>query len=267
MAILTGNTSSNYSVTWLEGHDVGCTGQNAMTSADKYVAYVAQDGIRFSDLSQSVLATERLLPDWDNLNHRRLNQATLVYWKHYLLVSLPSKASLWNDQVWVFDFIRNAWTIYKGWNVSGWTKFSQYGEEVLLACDSITGQVYEAWSGSTEIDGSSIEYDWVSKTFDFGYPERYKLFRSIYLDISGTAEETNLTVIMYVDGVPTTVDGTHYKVTIPEGEGVKHTRRILCPLYGAILGRNLTIELKGRCGIQGISIEYIVRGNVPSLEY
>ena len=261
MALLTGNTSLNYSVVWLEG-ETGATGMRALTSADKYLAFVAQDGIRFSDLSASILATERLVPSWEGINHRRLNQASVVHWRHSLLVALPTQGSLYNNTVWVYDFLRNSWAIYNGWEVSAWTRFHQYGEDVLLACDSSTGQVYEVMIDGFD-DNVPINYKWRSKDFNFAHPERYKLFRSIYLDIDGVAETTTLEIDMIVDGA---LAGT-YTTTIVAGEGVSHTRRILPPLYNAVLGRTLTLEARGRCGIKNVSIEFIVKGAVPGGDY
>jgi hypothetical protein len=256
-ALLTGNKASNYNVSWLDS-EAGVSGINAICHADKYVTYVSQDGIRFTDLANSVVATERMLPDWGEINHRRLNQACMVHWKNHLYVALPSKDSLENDTVWSYDFLRNAWAIYKGWNVSQWLKFHQYGEDILLAADSRTGQIYEVFISEYD-DEVPVEYKWRSKDFNFKYPERYKLFRNIFLDIEGVTEASTLDVVLYVDGIEV---GT-YTAEIPAGEGVKHTRRILPPLYGAVLGRMLTIELRGRCGVQGVAIEYVVRGAVP----
>jgi hypothetical protein len=94
MAILTGDRTANYSVTWLEGES-GAQGPKAMCGADKYLAFVAQDGIRFSDLTNSILATNRLMPSWDQINHRRLNQAAMVFWNRALAVGfLPFVAAL-----------------------------------------------------------------------------------------------------------------------------------------------------------------------------
>lgn len=261
MAILTGNQKANYSVVWLEGN-VGAQGHNGITAADKYIAFVAQDGIRFSDLTTSVLATERLLPDWEKINKRRLNQAAMYYWRNMLLVALPSEISLHNDTLWVYDFLRNAWSIYTGWNISDMVMFNQYGEDVLLGADSTQGQVYQLFESTTDIDGSFIEYEWQSKEFDFGYPERYKLFRGVYLDIEGVSETSTLYVTFIVDGKER---GT-YTTTIPAGEGDMHSRRILPPLYDAVLGSRLSLKLKGRVGIREIVIEFIVRGVVVSGE-
>ena len=108
--MLTGNKVSNYQVSWLDSEQ-GCQSQRAICSADKYIAYIAQDGIRFTDLSQSVVATERLSSDWERVNKRRLSQASMIYWQNKLFISLPVNESLINNEVWVYDFLRNSWSI------------------------------------------------------------------------------------------------------------------------------------------------------------
>ena len=257
MALLTGNKTSNYAVSWLESEQ-GCSSHKAMCQADKYVAYVAQDGIRFSDLANSIVSTERVVPDWDKINKRRLSQAAVVYWRNKLFVALPTDESLVNNVVWVYDFLRNSWSMREGWSVSTWLKFNQYGEDILLAGSSVTGQLYQV--DITEYDDNvPVTYTWRSKDFHFGAPQRYKLFRNIFLDISGTSDTTTLEVDLIVDG---TVTGT-YTTEIPAGAGDKHTRRILPPLYGAVLGSTISLEVRGRCGIQGITIEYVPRGAIP----
>jgi hypothetical protein len=257
MALLTGNRSTNYNVSWLDAES-GATGANAICVADKYMVYVAQDGIRFTDLAQSVIATERLNPSWEGINKRRLNQAALVYWKNRLFAALPSEGSLYNDTVWVYDFLRNSWSIIDGWEVSSWQKFNQYGEDILLAGSSTTGQIHHVDTTSYD-DTIPVKFEWRSKDFNFKTPEKYKLFRNVFIDIEGVSETTNLEVDLIVDGI---VKGT-YNTVIPGGDGVKHTRRILPPLYGAVLGSAFGLCVRGRCGIQSIIIEYAVRGNIP----
>ena len=260
MAMLTGNKVSNYQVSWLDSEQ-GCQSQRAICSADKYIAYIAQDGIRFTDLSQSVVATERLSSDWERVNKRRLSQASMIYWQNKLFISLPVNESLINNEVWVYDFLRNSWSIREGWSVSTWLRFNQYGADILLAGDSKTGQLYQV--DITEYDdGIPVEYVWRSKDFHFGVPERYKLFRNIFLDISAVADTTTLYVDLIVDGK---IVGT-YATEIIGGAGEKTTRRILPPLYDAVLGSSLSVQVRGRCGIQGITIEYVVRGAIPGGE-
>lgn len=261
MALLTGNSLSNYSVVWMDTEQ-GAMGKRAAFNTSKYFIYVAQDGVRFTDFNNSVVAVERLLPNWESINKRRLNQAAIVFWKNTLLVAMPTENSLYNNTVWAYDFLRNAWSIIKGWNVNSWATFNQYGEEFLYAADSLTGQVYEVMRSSAYDDDVAIEYEYRIKDFHFNFPERYKLFQKVNLDIEGTTEETTLYVDLIVDGVTT---GT-YDTVIPAGEGAKYSRMILPPLYDAVLGRTFSLKFKGKCGIQSIAIQYSVGGIVPDEE-
>lgn len=258
MALLTGNSTANYAISWLDTEQ-GATGRRSAANANKYFCYVSQDGIRFTDFNTSALATERLIPDWEHINKRRLNQAAMVYWHSYLLVAMPENNSLYNNTVWMYDFLRNAWLIIQGWNVAAWSVFEQYGEDVLLACDSMTGQVYEVMLASTYDDTVPVEYDVRLRDFTFDAPERYKLFRTINLDLESAVEESTLEVDLIVDSE---VMGT-YTTVIPAGNKVKYQRMILPPLYGAVLGRSLSLEFRGRVGIQSVAITFSYGGVVP----
>ena len=261
MALLTGNATTNYSVVWLDVEQ-GVTGKRALCNTNKYFTYVAQDGIRFTDFNSHAVASERLLPDWEKINKRRLNQAAMVYWRNYLLVALPRDNSLYNNTVWAYDMLRNAWSIINGWNVSNWLIFKQYGEEVLLAADSTTGQIYEVMRYSRYDDTEPVTYNIRTKDFTFDAPERYKLFRNINLDLEATAVESPLTVDLIVDGEKV----GEYNTIIPANDRAKVHRMILPPLYNAVIGRSLSLALRGRCGIQGISLTYSFGGIVPDEE-
>lgn len=261
MALLTGNATTNYSVVWLDVEQ-GVTGKRALCNTNKYFTYVAQDGIRFTDFNTHAVASERLLPDWEKINKRRLNQAAMIYWRNYLLVSLPRDNSLYNNTVWAYDMLRNAWSIINGWNVSNWLIFKQYGEEVLLAADSTTGQIYEVMRYSRYDDTEPIAYSVRTKDFTFNAPERYKLFRNINLDLEATTVESPLTVDLIVDGEKV----GEYSTIVPADDKAKVHRMILPPLYDAVIGRSLSLALRGRCGIQGIALTYSFGGIVPDEE-
>jgi len=261
MAQVTGNATTNYAVVWADTEQ-GITGKNASANANKYFCYVAQDGVRFTDFNTSVVVSERMLPTWEGINLRRLNQAAMVYWKNSLIIALPKDGSLYNNTVWIYDFLRNAWIVRTGWSLSGFTVFHQYGEDILLACDSVTGQVYEVMVEDRYDDTTAVEYKYRLKDFHFGAPERYKLFRKVNLDIECTSVANTLTVKLYVDGV---VTGT-YTTAVPASDKTKIQRMILPPLYDAVIGSTFSMELSGRCGIQGIAIEFSVGGTIPDTE-
>lgn len=271
VALITGDRDSNFSVMWLDSHERGPAGSRSVATLDKYIAYVGVDGVRISDLTRSVINSQKLIISWENdINHRRLNQAAVVFWDHYLLVALPSKTSLYNDTVWVLDTLRNAWSRIVGWSVSCWLPFKQYGQAVLLAGDSQTGQVYQVLTGDTD-DGTAVEIDWKSGNLDLEYPERYKLFGNHTITVAGKAAPKTLAVTYTVIG-GTTADGEFFDgeitsvvspITVPAGDGQTHIYRILPPVWGAVLGRAIAIKVVTGADVHSMTIDMTVKGIVP----
>lgn len=269
--LVTGDRDANFAVSALDSHDRGPTGMRSITALDKYIVYVGMDGVRISDLTKSVVNSHKLLLTWEKeINHRRLNQAAVHYWNHHLLVALPSKGSLYNDTVWVLDTLRNSWARYTGWNVSCWLSFKQYGQEILLAGDSQTGQVYQVLTGDRD-DGALVEIDWESGHMDLGYPERLKLFGNHTINVEGKAEARRLYVEYTVIGgtnpdgdiVSTTQTFPVDEIIVPAGEEQTHTFRILPPVWGAVLGQALAIKLITSVDVHSMTIDMTARGIVP----
>lgn len=257
MAIVTGDRLSNYAITWLDSES-GVVGSNAICVTDKYICYVASDGVRFYDLNTSTVATLRMIPDWENLNHKVLKKAAITYWKNCLYVALPSKDSLVNDQVWCYDFLHDSWAIYKGWKVSCWLHFNQFGEECLLAGDAEVGQVYDVFKGTMD-EGEYVGYEWQSKDFDFNYPEKLKLFRNVFIDLTNNTTDSLLEVDLIVDGA---FKGKYTTTILGSDTPTRSTRRVLPPLYNAVLGSYISLRIRTKCGIESITIDYVIRGNV-----
>ena len=253
-AVLVGDQTENYNITWLEAES-GAQGQWAVAQTDRYLSYVAQDGIRFSDLTTSVNAIERLLPDWENINRRLLYKSAQAYWGHLLLTSLPGTGAVTgNTETWVYDAMRNAWTLRDDWAFSCFTKFNEYGSDVLLAGDATTGQVYKITPEPLH-DGVPVEYEWKSKELNFNEPERYKVWSTVYILVEGEKRQRTLQVRFYVDG---DLKGGP-DLVIPAGEGVVHTVRLFPSQYNAIFGQRLAISLKGSNGVHLITIGYTLR--------
>jgi len=254
IAVLIGDQASNYAVTWLES-SFGIQGMNAISSTDKYLSYVAQDGIRFTDMTSSVTAVERLLPDWEKIDKRLLYKAAQIYWGHTLLTALPGPDAVsGNTEVWMYDALRNAWSIRYDWKLSCFLRFNEYGEEVLLAGDATTGQIYKIVPDPYN-DGIPVQYKWKSKDLNFGEPERYKVWPVVFLQVEGEYEQRTLKVRFFVDGRET--GGPD--LTVPAGKGMIFTFRLVPPQYGAVYGQRLAISLEGSNGVHLITIGYTLR--------
>lgn len=270
VATLVGDRSANFAVVWLD-HDRGPTGFRAVCTVERFLAYVGTDGIRFSDLTRSTIVSEPLKPTFeDSINTRRLNQAAMVYWQNFLLIALPSADSLYNDTVWVFDTIRRSWARITGWSVSCWVKFRQYGQDILIAGSSTTGQVYRVLTGDDD-DGTIVQLDWESGDLDMEYPDRYKTFKEHVLTVIGKVEQQTLQVYYDVVGgtdangdfADTRTMYTADAITVPAGDGITHVYRILPPNIDAVLGRSLSIRIVTAVEIEAMALDYTVRGRVP----
>lgn len=261
MALLVGSTLDTFGVAWLDGNS-GVTGKKAAAIVDnKYFAYVSSDGIRITDFSTNTLLSDAIQPEWDNINHKALVKAAMVCWCNKLYIALAKDKSMANNVVWVYDLDNKAWSIYEGWEVSGWATFIQHGTDTLIAGRSDEGQVIHMLQTYYD-DGVDVSYEWKSKEFNFNEPYRYKTFKNIYIEAEGINEENVLAVDMLVDGV---LEGT-YTTTVEVGEGAKHLKRILPPIYDAVLGRTLTLILRGKCTVHSITVEYDLKGAVPTEE-
>lgn len=171
----------------------------SLTMVNDMLCMVSDDGVYFSDFTQTVLASERLRVTWNGLNHRRLTQAVAWFHKQKLYVCLPSAGSMINDTTIVFDSLRQAWYVISGWGISSTTLWTEAGKQVMLLGHSNEGQVTELNSGQNNA-GLPIEAVWESKHFDMGYPDVVKRFRDITFMVTPDIQDIPLEVQFIVDG-------------------------------------------------------------------
>ncbi len=262
-AYVTGDTTANYAYTWLEGN--GATGQNSVDIAEKYVTYISADGIHMTDLTTDTLISTAYNEAWrTRVNKNALDKAALIHWRNYVVVSLPVDGSSVNNEVWIYDMRYRAWITLTKLNISCFTRAYLNGDEVLYGGDSTTGQVVQLLKTGYLYyqDGVNlIEYQCLSKEWTHGEPERYKLYKNIYLEMEGVEELSRVNMWMYVDDVEYEVSTE--AIDVPDGAGLYRHVRLIPPVYGAVLGRKLSVRLQGRVGIRSITVEYALRSNVP----
>lgn len=262
-AYLTGDTTSNYAYTWLEGG--GTMGQNTVDVAEGYVAYIATDGIHMTNITTDTLISFNLNEAWrTRVNKSALDKAALIWWRNYVVVSLPVDGSTVNNEVWCYDMRYHAWVILTHLNIACFTKAYVNGDEVLFGADNTEGQILRLFDYSYLYypDGYYlVEYEWLSKEWTFGEPERYKLFKNIYLELEGVEELSRVNMWMYVDDIEYEVDSA--AVDVPDGAGLYRHVRLIPPIYGAVLGRKLSLKLQGRVGVRSVVVEYSMRSNIP----
>ena len=196
--LLVGDSIDTYSVRRLSAVR-GCLAPRSLTMINDMLCMVSDDGVYFSDFTQTVLASERLRLTWEGLNHRRLSQAVTWFHKQKLYVCLPSAGSMVNDTTIVFDTLRQAWYVIAGWGISANTLWTEAGRQVMLMGHSTEGQVSELDRGKNNA-GLPIDAVWESKHFDMGYPDIVKRFRDITFMVTPDIQDVPLEVQFIVDG-------------------------------------------------------------------
>lgn len=277
MYLITGNQSANFSVLPLDT-ETGSPGLYTACLADRYLAYISQDGVRLTDLNTSTLLTLKIDTLWRSIDHYALSNAVIAYKDRKLFVSLPDPrytvgTPTWSfiTTMWVYDFVHSAWSTIPYWSATCMLVDTEKynNSSTIYAGTHLAGSIYKIYYNATSDELRNVNYitlEWKSKRFNFGYPERYKLFRSVYLDIVSAAYYSNLPmyVDLYVDGE---LKGT-FTYTVPKvpsglSIGSKYSLRILPPLYGAVLGKDIAVRVRGTINVQSLTIEYVLKGNAP----
>jgi len=246
--------------------DKGVYAPRSLIVVDGNLCFVANDGIYLSDLTQTVLISERIRKYWESLNPRRIKQAASYYTENKLYVSVAEGSSITNNSVIVFDTLRQAFTgIRSGWNVNCWLKFYEADKKTSLFGHSNIGQISEINTGYS--DNGDVYYSvWKSKEFDFGSGESYKRWNRVYLDVKPSMYDSTLEIAFYVDGKYV----GNLTVDIPKGNGDEvYSILTLASKAGIIGGRRMSLELKqavkdNPVGIQRVAIEFISRGTKPT---
>lgn len=130
------------------------------------------------------------------LNTLQVSKACAVYFDNKYILAIATGSSTVNNFVVVYDFITSSWFTITGWYPGAWQVFNNN----LYYIDANDGRVVQCFTGTNDIGTShpvssatvGINFDYVSKIFDFDNPENYKLMDSLLLEFqpSGTYNVT-----------------------------------------------------------------------------
>jgi hypothetical protein len=157
--------------------DIGCVAGNTAVQVADDILFLAPDGVRGLFRTQlDKLQTGQSFPisfvlqdEFDAINWNHIDLACAVYFENKYIISLPTDGSAYNNTCWVYYSAYKAWVVYSGWNIARFAKIRLFGKEVLYGIDSVTGRVYQLFSGLTD-NGSAIVFDEKSRAEDFGQP-------------------------------------------------------------------------------------------------
>ena len=133
------------------------------------------------------------------INIQQIQKAAAVLFDDKYILALPTGTSTVNNTVLAFDFNVGAWYIIEGWFPADWIVF----DKRLFYIDANDSRVIECFTGTSgdvgdaTIPGNSffgtastpsvgINYQYVSKNFDFDFPENSKILDAFVLEFGAT---------------------------------------------------------------------------------
>lgn len=157
--------------------DMGCVaGQTAVNVGDD-IYFLAPDGVRgLFRTDQDKIQSGSSYPisyvlkaEFENLAWGSITKACAVYFDNKYFISLPTNGSTYNNQVWVYFPASQGWMVITGWNVAAWDTLHVNGQLKLYSTDSLTGIVYQAWTGFSD-NGVAINYQEEGRKEDLENP-------------------------------------------------------------------------------------------------
>lgn len=157
--------------------DIGCVSGNTAVQVADDIYFLAPDGVRGLfrtaldklQTGQSFPLSINLQDEFESINWNKIDLSCAVYFDNKYIISLTVNGASQNNTCWVYYPAYQGWVVYEGWNISRFAKIRKLGKELLYGIDSITGQVYQLFSGLTD-NGNVIVLDEQSRAEDFGQP-------------------------------------------------------------------------------------------------
>ena len=264
--LLVGDTIDNFSIRRISA-DIGCVAPRSLTMVDNMLSFVGENGVYFSDFSQTVLASERIRQTWHRLNQRRLWQAASSFSRHKLRVALPSDESVVNDMVLIYDTIRKAWYIRRNWRASCWVEFTEARKQQTFFGHSERGQVSLIESGQSD-HGAGIPFVVETKHMDMGLPQHIKRFRDLMVVVVPGTQTGVLNFRFRVNNgalsapMPVTIQGSP--------DRVQRVIRVIPSQVNIVQGHNLAIRIEqstpnAAIAVHSITLNFFIKGARVSL--
>lgn len=159
------------------------------------------------------------------LNTAEVGKAAAVYFDNKYILAITLTGSSVNNLILVYDFITQSWYEITGWYPAEWVVYNYN----LYYIDANDGRVVQCFTGTTGDYGTvvpamasgptvGINFNYVSKIFDFDNPDNYKTLDSIQLEFNPTGNyNANIFVNLDNTGWQTagTIALTSNAVTLP----------------------------------------------------
>ena len=172
----------------------GCIAKRSAVNCKNYVVYLAFNGIYIFD-GVSARAIDVTFGGRlnkyirDNINYSYAHLSCAIYYKNKYLLCIPTASNTVPNVTIYYDFETRSYGIFS-FAFSCFSKWDKGGDGLSLKGGSNTiGRIYKVFDGLDD-DGSAITaYDDI-EPLDFGKPEVYKEFYSIFIKIKSTTATT-----------------------------------------------------------------------------
>ncbi len=187
-------------------HELGAISAESVVQAGKDWFFLSRHGIhRLSKTEQDrplgliVPISDSIEQTIDRINWIQAHKSAAVVWQNLYMIAVPLDSATENSHVLVYDIREDSWSIFDTWDPRVFLKSDISGfERIYFGNSSSSGKVYEAFSGNTD-DGSDINSTLSTKRFDFGAPQRFKLYDYIEISVE-TAPGSDVEVQVQIDG-------------------------------------------------------------------
>jgi len=190
---LVGTDEDNFEYSNAHQED-GCIAKRSVVNCKNYVVYLTYNGIYvFDGVSASAIdiSSGGRLNKYirDNIYYTYANLSCATYYDNKYLLCIPTGTSAVPNLTIYYDFSTGRYGIYS-FAFSCFSKWDKGGDGLSLKGGSNTeGRIYKVLSGLDD-DGSAITaYDDI-EPLDFGRPEVYKQFYSIFIKVKSTTATT-----------------------------------------------------------------------------
>lgn len=172
----------------------GCIAKRSAVNCKNYVVYLAFNGIYIFDGVNATAIDVQFAGRLnkyirDNINYTYAHLSCATYFENKYMVCIPTGANTVPNVTIYYDFSTGGYGIYS-FAFSCFSKWDKGGDGLKLFGGSNTiGRIYKVLNGLDD-DGTAITaYDDI-EPMDFGSPEVYKQFYSVFIKIKSTTATT-----------------------------------------------------------------------------
>lgn len=132
------------------------------------------------------------------INKTVIEKACAILFDNKYILAIPTRTSITNNYVVLFDFITKAWYVIDGWFPAAWVEF----DNDLYYIDALDGRVVKCFTGTkgdmasgpivtaTSEPNIAIEYDYIGKNIDFDNPEIFKQLDAMEVEFEAVGNYT-----------------------------------------------------------------------------